>query len=308
MILRERPSGLKLFFLLRGSTMPRIGWVLLFNIVLAIAVTITHGMLFQFKVTVTAIPFTLIGLPLAIFLGFRNTAAYDRYWEARKLWGELVLRSRNLARQCLHLVDVPAGASREVPERMVRRAVAFCHALRLQLRGGADTQPVEAMLSAPEWQAVSASTNRAAALMMNMGADLATCRRQGWVDSIASAQIDKTLSAMTSAAASCERIAGTPVPFSYTLLLHRTAYIYCFLLPFGLVDTTGVLTPLVVGVIAYTFFGLDALGDEIEEPFGTEANDLPLDAICRGIEIQMLEALGVKDLPPPLAPVDYCLL
>lgn len=141
MILRERPSGLKLFFLLRGSIMPRIGWVLLFNIVLAIAVTITHGMLFQFKVTVTAIPFTLIGLPLAIFLGFRNTAAYDRYWEARKLWGELVLRSRNLARQCLHLVDVPAGASREVPERMVRRAVAFCHALRLQLRGGLTRSP-----------------------------------------------------------------------------------------------------------------------------------------------------------------------
>jgi predicted membrane chloride channel (bestrophin family) len=75
MILRERPSGLKLF-------LP------LFNIALATAVTFTHGMLFQFKVTLTAILFTLIGLPLAIFLGFRNTTAHDRYWEARKLWAE----------------------------------------------------------------------------------------------------------------------------------------------------------------------------------------------------------------------------
>jgi putative membrane protein len=308
MILRERPSGLTLFFLLRGSIMPRIRNVLLFNIALATLVTITHGMLFQFKVTLTAIPFSLIGLPLAIFLGFRNTAAYDRYWEARKLWGELVLRSRNLARQCLYLVDVPSSCETDIPQRMIRRAVAFCHALRLQLRGDPDTRAVQAMLPDQEWQAVASSTNRPAAIMMNMGVDLAVCRRQGWIDGPLTAQIDETLSAMTAAAASCERIAGTPVPFSYTLLLHRTAYIYCLLLPFGLVDTTGFLTPLVVGVVAYTFFGLDALGDEIEEPFGTEPNDLPLDAICRSIEIQMLEALGETDLPPALEPVDYCLL
>ena len=307
MIVRDRPSGLKLFFLLRGSIMPRISAVLLFNIALATAVTLAHGMLFSFKVTLTPIPFTLIGLPLAIFLGFRKTAAYDRYWEARKLWGELVLRSRNLARQCLHLVDVPASVQSDLPQRMVRRAAAFCHALRVQLRHSQDTQELQALLTADEWTALAASANRPAALMMKMGEDLAHCRRQGWIDSTLTAQIDNSLSAMTGAAASCERIAATPLPFSYTLLLHRTAYLYCFMLPFGLVDTTGALTPLVVGIVAYTFFGLDALGDEIEEPFGLEANDLPLDAICRSVEIQMREALGEKNLPPPLEPVDYCL-
>lgn len=308
MILRDRPSGLKLFFLLRGSIMPRISKVLWFNILLATVVTYSHGVLFHFKVTVTAIPFTLIGLPLAIFLGFRNTAAYDRYWEARKLWGELLLRCRNLSRQCLHLIDAPAPGQVDVRHRIVRRAVAFCHALRVQLRGSSDTQAVQALLSAAEWQSVAQVRNRPTALMLHMGADLALCRRQGHIDSPLTAQIDDTLSAMTAAAASCERISGTPVPFSYTLLLHRTAYLYCFLLPFGLVDITGILTPLVVGIVAYTFFGLDALGDEIEEPFGTEANDLPLDAICRTIEIQLREALGETDLPEPLQPVDYCLL
>jgi putative membrane protein len=100
-------------------------------------------------------------------------------------------------------------------------------------------------------------------------------------------------------------VKNTPIPFSYTLLLHRTAYIYCFLLPFGLVDSIGFMTPFVVAIVAYTFFGLDALGDEIEEPFGLDANDLPLDAICRAIEIDLLEAIQHAPLPAPMLPVGY---
>jgi putative membrane protein len=79
---------------------------------------------------------------------------------------------------------------------------------------------------------------------------------------------------------------------------------YCFLLPFGLVDTVGFMTPFVVAIVAYTFFGLDALGDEIEEPFGTADNHLPLDALCREIEVSVLDTLGVQPLPARLAPVD----
>jgi putative membrane protein len=143
--------------------------------------------------------------------------------------------------------------------------------------------------------------------MLEMGADLARYLRAGRVDSILMAAFDSTLTRMTGTAAACERIKGTPIPFSYTLLLHRTAYLYCFLLPFGLVDSVGALTPLVVAIVAYTFFGLDALGDEIEEPFGTSPNDLPLDALCRTIEIDLRESLGDTDIPPPLAPRHYWL-
>lgn len=241
MIVRDRPSPLRLFLIVRGSVLPNIWKSLFFTALLAIAVTWTHGTLWGHKIAIGAIPFTLMGLPLAIFLGFRNNAAYDRYWEGRKQWGELVLRSRNLARQCLSLVD-----DGEPSARMVRRAIAHAHALRHRLRRSE---------SGP--------------------------------------------------AAACERIHGTPIPFSYSLLLHRTAYLYCVLLPFGLVDAIGDLTPLVTLLVAYTFFGLDALGDEIEEPFGTSDHDLPLDAICRTIEIDLRAALGDTDLPPPLLPVDY---
>jgi ion channel-forming bestrophin family protein len=119
--------------------------------------------------------------------------------------------------------------------------------------------------------------------------------------------MDATLSALATVAAACERIKNTPMPFPYTLLLHRTAWLYCFLLPFGLVDVVGFMTPFVVAIVAYTFFGLDALGDEIEEPFGLAMNHLPLDALCREVEMNLLEALGGKELPERLVPVDHLL-
>ncbi|WIT10449.1 bestrophin family ion channel [Paucibacter sediminis] len=319
MIVRDRPSGLRLFLVVRGSILKQIRWVLLVNVLVAVAVTWSHGDLFSHKITLTTIPFTLIGLPLAIFLGFRNNAAYDRYWEARKLWGELLLRSRNLARQTLSLIDLPDGPAPDAPPprgdlgdvrvRLLYRMIAVAQALKHQLRGTRDVQgEVAALLRPEEAHRVAGLANPAAALLLEAGEDLRRCRRAGQLDSVRAAALDATLSAISAAAASCERIKSSPLPFSYTLLLHRTAYLYCFLLPFGLVDSIGFMTPFVVGIVAYTFFGLDALGDEIEEPFGLLPNDLPLDAICRGIEIDLRQALGERDTPPPLQPVDYCLM
>jgi len=311
MIVRERPAGFRLFLILRGSVLQRIRVSLAINTLLAILVTLAHGSLFSVKITLTPIPFTLIGLPLAIFLGFRNNTAYDRYWEGRKLWGELVIQTRTLARQCLGLIDLPqpvdsAQRDRDVRVRMIHRAIAYAHALRLQLRDQASPE-VQRWVTAQEWQALERKPvgKRADALMLAMGQELGGCVRRGEIDACLAARMDGTLTGMVAAAASCERIRHTPMPFSYALLLHRTAYMYCFLMPFGLVDITGFMTPFVVAIVAYTFFGLDALGDELEEPFGMESNDLPLDTICRGIEISLLEALGDPDVPVPLQPVNY---
>jgi putative membrane protein len=98
----------------------------------------------------------------------------------------------------------------------------------------------------------------------------------------------------------CERIRATPIPWSYTVLMHTIVAVYCFALPFGLVATTKLLTPIVVALIAYAFLGLDAVGDELEQPFGREDNDLPLDAIARMIEVNLRQLLGENDLPPLL--------
>ncbi len=312
MIIRDRPSGLKLFLLLRGSVLPRILPTLIVNIVIATLVTISHGDLYTLKITLTTIPFTLIGLPLAIFLGFRNNAAYERFWEGRKLWGELVLRCRNLSRQCQSLIEYPEPAVAslglsDLRVRMIYRAIVFSHALRDLLRRQPMTDDMRTLLLPSEWEQLTLAGNKPDFLMLRMGQDLRSSLKEGRIDPCLAAAIDATLSAMTTASAACERIRNTPIPFSYTLLLHRTAYLYCFLLPFGLVDSIGFMTPFVVAIVAYTFFGLDALGDEIEEPFGTETNDLPLDAICRAIEIDLRASLQDTVIPPPLVPINFCL-
>jgi putative membrane protein len=308
MIVRDHPSGLKLFLVMRGSVLGQIWHKLLVTTLLAIVVTLSHGAILHQKITLTTIPFTLMGLPLAIFLGFRNNSAYDRYWEGRKLWGEVVFSSRNFARQCLSLIGPAPGApacAAEIPTRMVRRAIAYAHALRHHLRDTDSSADVGPLLGPDEGRRYAEAIHRPNFLMERMGEDLRRCMDEGRIDGCLAASVDATLSNLVAACAACERIKGTPIPFSYTLLVHRTAYFYCFLFPFGLVDTIGFMTPFVVAIVAYTFFGLDALGDEIEEPFGLAPNDLPLDTICRTIEINLRASLGETDLPQALRPVGY---
>ena len=273
-----------------------------------------HGALFHVKIPVTTIPFTLIGLPLAIFLGFRNNTAYSRYWEGRRLWGEILILARTLARQSQSLIAAdhpvdPRQRACDVRVRLVHRVVAFAHTLRAQLRGLNQDTAAEHWLPPAEWQKLQQLplALRSDAIVQAMGRDLGECIAQKRIDPCLAASIDRTLTGLTSAGASCERIRNTPIPFSYSLLLHRTAHMYCFLLPFGLVDVTSFMTPFVVAIVAYTFYGLDALGDELEEPFGVESNDLALDSICRGIEISLGHSLGDPQIPEPLKPVDYLL-
>jgi putative membrane protein len=306
MIVRERPRGLELLLLVRGSVLPHIAVELAVCTVVAVVVTLTHGFIYQWKVTLTTVPFSLMGLALAIFLGFRNNAAYDRYWEARKLWAELVLRSRGFARQVHTLTLLPpetAGTPGDPRRGLALRVAAFAHALRHQLRGTDATADLRRLLPPEEVAAWAASPSGTDWLLRRCGEDLGALLRTRRLDAPVAADMDQTLNGLAAVQAGCERIRHTPMPFPYTLLLHRTAWLYCFLLPFGLVDTVGFMTPFVVAIVAYTFFGLDALGDEIEEPFGTADNHLPLEALCRDIEIHVRDAAGDTGLPPPLQPV-----
>lgn len=308
MIVYERPNALRLFFALRGSILPRIAPSLLTCTLLAVVVTLSHGVLFHWKITLTPVPFSLIGLALAIFLGFRNSTAYDRYWEARGLWGRMVQSSRTLARQWLSLVrpaeDTPAG--RQAHGDFVRRCIAHAHLVRHQLRGSTPGPEFDGLLDPKEMDAALRLRLPSEALLRRNAGLLGRALEEGRVAPALAAEIDRSLSELTHAHAGCERLRGTPIPFAYMLLLHRTAYLYCFLLPFGLIDQLGFMTPFVVAIVAYTFFGLDALGDEIEQPFGLSAHHLPLDALCRVIEIDLREALG-EPAPPPLQAVDGCL-
>jgi putative membrane protein len=293
MIIRPRPSFLKLFFVIRGSVVPRIlPQIIGFAIYAAVVVASVHvsGVsLRDFSIA----PFGLIAVTLSIYLGFRNSAAYDRWWEARKLWGQLVYEIRNLARASGGLI-----AERDEWRTMLIDALAFCHLLRGQLRGVDAMDKVRELLGGKA-DGVAAFANKPDEMVRRMGARIADLRRSGAIDTFGYRILDERLAALSAVQAGCERIAGTPLPFAYTLLLQRTAYIVCLLLPFGLVTTTGWATPLFISLIAYTFFGLDALSEELEDPFGAEANDLALDSLCRVCEISVYEALG-EPAPAPL--------
>jgi len=128
--------------------------------------------------------------------------------------------------------------------------------------------------------------------MQFMGEWIQNLKQRNIIDSIQQARIDQNIDKLSDILGGCERIASTPIPFSYSVLLHRTVYIYCFLLPFGLVDSLSWFTPFIVSFIAYTFVAFEAIADEIEEPFGNEANDLALSTMSTMIEETCLEMSG----------------
>lgn len=303
MIVRNRPPGWRLFFLMTGSVVPKVATRILAVMGVAIIVSLLHGVFFNRNLTFTAVPFTILGLALSIFLGFRNSVAYDRYWEGRKLWGDLLIESRLFARRVFSLMADDPPLQRE----MVYKTIAFAHALRHHLRDSDAAEDLRPFLGPADHARVMASVHRPVAIIRSLGGDLAAAVQRGLIPPPLAVNLDASLASLDRVLGGCERIKSTPIPFSYTLLLHRTAYLYCFLLPFGLADSVGYATPLVAGLVSYTFFGLDALGDEIEEPFGSAPNDLPLTALCRSIEISLRDSLGETDLPLPLLPVEFAL-
>ncbi|MBV7516106.1 bestrophin family protein [Ensifer sp. ENS12] len=307
MIVRARPSLLKLFFILRGSVIQRIFPQVLFVFGLSAFVVWAHRADPGIVPSVNSGPFALLGIALSVFLGFRNNACYDRWWEARKDWGQLIFTSRDLARQTLVLVDAKASEN-AARQRLLNIAIAFAHALVGHLRPGNHAARALARLPDDLAPGYKASRNAPDYLLREMGRDLAGLRASDAISDFQWAQLDGTVGRMSATLAACERIRNTPVPFGYTLLLHRTAYLFCFLLPFGFADALGWATPFVTALVAYTFFGLDALGDELEEPFGVLPNDLPIMALAETIEINLREALGETDLPPLPQPKDYILM
>ncbi|MCU1358869.1 MAG: putative rane protein [Ilumatobacteraceae bacterium] len=298
MIVRPRPRLLHLFFIMRGSIVPRIApQILGFAAYASLVVVLTRAL----DVDLGSIglgPFALFGITLSIYLGFRNNAAYDRWWEARKLWGQLVYEIRNLARAGLSAVPDRPDLFRPT----LMDAVAFCHLLRGDLRSIDTVQDVRPFIGAQADELVAA-VNKPDAIIRHMGREVGRLRASGDLQPVDYRIIDEHMSSMAALQAGCERIANTPVPFAYTLLLHRSAYLYCALLPFGLAPGAGWATPLFTAVVAYSFFGLDALSEELEDPFGIEPNDLALDSLCRVCEISVCEALG--EPAPPMLVADH---
>ena len=316
MILYERTSWLAMVFRLHGSVFPRVWPRILVTTAISIAFTLLQRYP-RFHISLTVTPFLITGLPLGIILGFRNSSSYDRFWEGRKLWGALVNQCRSFVRQLHTFVLVPRHASgadgtedpKEIERRVLAfqkaasyRLVAFALSLRMHLRRERDRSELASLIPQDELDALGEEPSPPAALLHRLGLEVRDAVGEKWLRARHAPALDATLSQLTDVVGGCERIKNTPTPISYIIFIHRAVAVYALLLPFGLADTVHELTPVVVFFISYAFFSLDAIGDELDDPFKTSENCLPIATIARSIEIYTRRRLGESPLPEPLAP------
>lgn len=305
MIVRPHLHWFRLLFVWRGSVLP----YLMTRLGLVLAVSVLSVLCRDWWLSVHASsalsipPFTLMGIALAIFLGFRNSVSHDRYWEARRQWGSLLIAARSLTRQVASVARHDQNLLREV----VRSLAAFVFALKHQLRRTDARADLSLRLPPDELERVMAARFGTAVILLGLSQRLVAAQRAGVFSELHWQAMDRNLHLLTEAGGACERIAGTPIPYTYRVLMNRTVMVYCLLLPVGLSTTIGWLTPLVATFIAYTYLALDVIGDQIEEPFGTEPNDLALDAMCHGIELTACEMVGESPLGQAPEPKDYVL-
>lgn len=288
----------------RGSALQET-WKPLLGLILASElITWRHEAWGLDQLNLTLTPFTLIGLALSIFLGFRNNACYDRWWEARRLWGGLINTTRTLARQLLVLSHTaePDPELDAWRERCVRLVIGYAYALKFHLRTRGHWEELRPYVGEALSTALRGEKNPPLALLTALSQEHASAVRRGWVHPTHLLLLEQSVVELCNLQGACERIKNTPVPLTYTVLTHQIVGTYCLLLPLGIVSQVGNMTPLVVGMVAFAFLGLDAVGSQIEDPFETDPNDLPLSAMCRTIEINLLQALGVRDLPPEVRP------
>lgn len=252
------------------------------------------------------LPFSAVGAlggALAIFLGFRNNSSYDRWWEARKLWGLHVNMSRVFARQVLTFLD--GEGAHALGQELVRRHLAFTHALRLHLRkqdGLLDE--VERFLPPGERALYVDSTNIPARILHHQGERLMHARKTGALEPFGFFQVERTLTEFAQVQGGCERIKNTPLPRQYSYYTRVFMWIYTTFLPFAVAHQLGWLTPGITVPVCFMFAALEGVGRVNEDPFENRIQDTPMTTLCRTIEMNLLEVLGEKDLPKPLQPVD----
>ena len=234
---------------------------------------------------------TLVGVAVGLLLVFRTSSSYDRFWEGRQLWGSLVNESRNLARgAAVHLRGDPV-----LLDHVIRWTGVFPYAVKNVLRGTDVLGPIASELPKAELDWVLRSEHPPLSIATRITARLVKARDKGLISDITLAALDQNVQLLVDYLGGCERIHLTPLPFAYMVHLRRLLILYCLTLPFALVEPFGWLTlPAILGV-AYTFFGIEEIGVEIENPFGHDLNDLPLEEFCAKIAKNLLAISGRHD-------------
>ena len=247
-----------------------------------------------------SLPLTIFGTVLALFLGFRDNSAYQRWWEGRVLWGAMINASRNIAREARNFL--PEGEAHDMRRSIVLRQVAYVNALLTQLRRQTPDEEVLRFLSKGEAEPALARTNVANGLLDGTGRRINDAMKKGWIDTIQQARMESTLVDIANAQGGMERLKNTPLPNQFRFFPTFFTHLFCVLLPIGLVETLGIATPLGSTIAGLMFLAALQIGDDLVDPFANTVHDVPLTAMCRTIEIDLLQAIG-EEPQPPLQPV-----
>lgn len=289
MIAYDPKAWFELLFKFEGTVLPRV-WV---RLVILTGLTVALLLVREFvpEADVVFRPFkplghTLIGVALGLLIVFRNNCSYDRYWEGRKLWGGIVNTSRNLVRGAA----VYAGESKEFGQLVAGYALA----LKNHLRGSKDISEVEALVPRPMVEHAASTGNPPSILALYLSEWIRDRTTAGKIDSITAQSLEANVRTLLDNQGGCERILRTPIPFAYAVHIKHLLTLYLLTLPFVLIGEMSWVAIPTVAVIGFGLLGIEEAGVEIEDPFGDDPNDLPIEAICSTIG---RDAMALTDAP-----------
>lgn len=289
---------------------------MLYYLLLAIVVYLLHD---YFNVLKLHIPFTAISAlstALAIFLGFKTSNAYERWWEARQIWGSLVNYSRAWARQVITMIisDNPQQADvvKDLQYRMVYRHIAYVHALRVFLRKKHhynqqgqeeiyeepnEYSDTKTFLTSPEYDVFTHKNNPPNFLLELQGEDLRFAYEHGWLSDYRFVKLEETLVEFNNVQGRSERIKNTPFPRQYSFFSRVFVFIHASLLPFVFVEELRWASIPISVIISFVFLCLDLIGERSEDPFENRLEDVPLTALSLTIETNLKEQWGDPRFP-----------
>ncbi|HEY9194987.1 MAG TPA: bestrophin family ion channel [Mucilaginibacter sp.] len=241
---------------------------------------------------------TILGTIISLLLAFRSNQAYDRWWEARILWGAIVNDCRTFARQVLTFVDSGQDGEekRALKERMIRRQIAWCYSLSKHLRGQNAKDNIEAFLTDDDIKNISKLDHTPLALNELQGHDLRTLYKLGWINEYQQVTLDNTLTNFMNSMGGCERIKNTVFPVTYSVYIHWLVLFFVLLLPFSLMEFFGVFQVPLVMAISSAFFLIEKMAIHLQDPFENKPTDTPTTTISRTIE-KNLKQMMQDELP-----------
>lgn len=245
-----------------------------------------------------AVPMVL-GTVLSLLLAFRSNQAYDRWWEARTIWGAIVNDSRTLTRQLISMMDNAneSEETRHFRDQFVRRQIAWNYALGQSLRKNDPLKGLDRLLSRRELNYVSKFDNIPAGLLQMHSRDLKYALQHEWINPYQQVELDRTLTRLCDAMGKCERIKNTIFPATYSLYTHFAVIFFILLLPFALIDSLGIVEVPLVAAISASFLLIEKMAINLQDPFENKPTDTPMTAIARKVERDLLQMMEETQLP-----------